>query len=350
LVIGPLVLLLSVVTVPGDRVTTSQSPIANGVRAAIDSGRYDQAEATARLLVANTGAAYGAESPQAAVASDLLVEALLRNGRDPDVIRVQAERTLRIRERRLGTQHAELVPTLLNLGEVLIEDGEYPRASTVIERAVVLEEKQSGPSSVPVARALDTLGLAHMHGGAYDLALRALDRSLRIKEARLAAGDVEIARTLAATGWTLQRSGAYDRAGPLIRRALAIQEAADVSHPAYVGLLNVLGLQLWFEGDLASARVTAERAVAAAERTLRPGHPDLARSLNNAAVAAADLGDVEWARSAQERALRIAEANYGATNYHVAGYVSDLASLNLLAGTYLSARALFERSLSFRLK
>jgi CHAT domain-containing protein/tetratricopeptide (TPR) repeat protein len=256
-----------------------------------------------------------------------------------------AHRTLRIKEAHLGTEHAELVTSLLNLGDVLTAAVEFDQAMAVTQRAVALCEEKTGPNSLDVAEALDHLGGALSGARRYDDALKALNRSLGLKEKALAGTDVAIARTLEDIGLVLQRKGVYERSGTLLRRAASIQEAANIDHPAYARTLNLIAQQLWFEGQLIESRNTSERAVAVAERTLRPDHPTIALSLRYLAATLADLGDIGRSLALKERALAIAERNFGPNHYVTAEYLHTLAHAELREGAYARARQRFRRVL-----
>ena len=257
-------------------------------------------------------------------------------------------RLYRSKSAALVATHIDLVPSLQNLGEALLVAGEYGRAIEVARRALNLLE-QSNQAAIDVARSLDLLGIAMTHAGRYDDALTVLERSLQAKESALPHSDVRIARTLEAIGWTLQRKGAYERARAPINRAVAIQEAADDTHPAYVETLNLLGLQLWFDGNLAETLDVSTHAVALAERSLRPDHPLLAKALKYQAGALIDHGDLTRAHSVFERALGIAERAYGPSHVETSAYVNDLAISDLYLGRYTAARPLFERALKLEI-
>ena len=198
------------------------------------------------------------------------MRALLLNGKgaSPDALAL-ATSHVRRKESLLGATHADLVPSLLNLGDALVIAGQDRQAIETARRAVTLRERNHA-TDLDIAEALDHLGSALTSAGRYEEALSVLDRSLRSKEAALPATDVRIARTLEEMAWALERKGDYGRSGPILRRAAAIQERADADHPEYAETLTLLGLQLWFEGDLLEARDVSARAVAAAERTCAP--------------------------------------------------------------------------------
>jgi CHAT domain-containing protein/tetratricopeptide (TPR) repeat protein len=317
------------------------------VRALLAAGLYEQAEAAARDDVDKLRASQGDDALPVATASDVLVRALILNGRGThDQTRALATHTLRSKEAHLGTGHPDLVPSLLNLGDVLAEGAEFEQAIAVTQRAVTLREGSAGRDSLDVAEALDHLGGALSAARHYDDALKVLDRSLGVKEKALDGSDVNFARTLEDKGLVLQRKGAYDRAGVPLRRAAAIQEAAGIDHPAYARTLNLIAQQLWFEGQLIESRNISERAVSVAERTLRPDHPMVALSLRYLAATLEDLGDTGRSLALKERALAIAERNFGASHHVTAEYLHTLAAAELHNGAYATARQRFQRALS----
>jgi CHAT domain-containing protein/tetratricopeptide (TPR) repeat protein len=315
-------------------------------QALLDRGLYDLAEDAARARVDALIASTGNDSLEVAAASDLLVQALVLNGKGTSASTLTlAVRTVQRKEVYLGTSHVDLIPSLLNFSDALLAAGEYGRAVETARRAVTLRERSKDTTGTELAQALDHLGAALTASGRYDDALIALERSLQARESALSRIDVRIARTLEAIGWALQRKGDYERAGARLRRAAAIQEEADFTHPAYAETLNLLGLQFWFEGNLPEARELSTRAVAVAERTLRPDHPTIARALRYKAGAFIDLGDLTQGRSLLERALGIAERTFGPSHFETWAYVNDLAIAELYLGRYTAARALFERAL-----
>ena len=115
--------------------------------------------------------ARGDEAEEVAAAADTLVSALIFNGRAASAPTLQlAERTLQGRETRLGAVHAALLPSLLNLGEVLIAAVEFDRAVVVARRALTISDR-AGFVGLDQARVLGHLGRALGAAGRYDEAL-----------------------------------------------------------------------------------------------------------------------------------------------------------------------------------
>jgi CHAT domain-containing protein/tetratricopeptide (TPR) repeat protein len=316
--------------------------------ALIRAGSYQQAESTARTSLEAVRAATHDDPLQVAAASDVLVEALILNGRGASVETLElASRALRAKESKLGTDDPDLVPSLLNLADSLVDAGEFDRAVAVSARAVGLRDRGAGAAtpSLELARALDHYGAALSSRRRHDDALKVFARSLSIKEHVLAPTDPDIARTLEGLTVVLQRQAAYAQSGAAVRRAASIRQAADASHPAYATTLNLLAQQLWFEGDLLGSKDTSERAVALAESALRPDHPTLALALRYLANTLIDLGDFAGGLARCRRALDIAQRAYGPSHFISADYLNDLGYAELAHGDYQSARRLLQQAL-----
>jgi len=317
------------------------------VQELLAEGLYDRAEAVARDDVARLRVADGDESIEVALASDHLVRAAILNGHaTQNETLTFARNALRIKEAHLGADHSQFVTSLVNLGDVLTAAAEYEEAIAIARRAVGLSERGAELDSLAVADALDHLGSTLSAARRYDDALQALDRSLALKENVLDDNDPAIARTLESLGLVLQRKGEYERAGQMVRRAAAIQQAAGVDHPTYVGTLNLMAQQLWFEGRLVESKNTSEQAVALAERVLRSDHPTLALSLRYLGSTLEDLGNLEESIALKERALAIAEREFGTSYFETAYYLYSVAYAALLKGEYVSARERFRRALT----
>jgi CHAT domain-containing protein/tetratricopeptide (TPR) repeat protein len=319
------------------------NPPLSAIRAHLDSGRYEQAEVEARSLMASAGSE--AESRAGKRIRDLLVEALIENGRGADPRSLDlAEQAVRGWEAEPDPEGPSLAFSLRNLGDVLVEAGQYRLAKSTFERAISLRAPASG-GSVDTADDLDRLAGSLIWLEGYEQALAAINRALSIKEKGLSQNDIRLARTLEIRGLLWQRKGEYRHARSDLERALDIREAVNTRHPETSALLALLGEQAWFEGDLVRAEAVSRRAVAMARETLRPGHPDLAGTLGILAVPVDDLGNVAEARAIREQALSIAEAALGRDHPLVAIQLNDLAISLMRYGDYAGARRLQQRAL-----
>jgi CHAT domain-containing protein/Tfp pilus assembly protein PilF len=132
-----------------------------------------------------------------------------------------------------------------------------------------------------------------------------------------------------------------------------VDDALAAGPPAGASLARAARLNDEAVQDLRAARyrdgiVKAREALALREQALRPGHPDIAVSLNNLAMLLAGNGEYGAARSLYERAVRIWEQARGPEDLEVATTLNNLAVLLRLTGQPAAAGALYERVLRIR--
>ena len=315
------------------------------LRSLIDASRYEQAEEAGARLVASVTAQAGADSLETARAIDLLVEALLRNGKGAQGSTLSlAVSAFRIKETHRRTDEVEGLPSWRNYAHALIDAGQVRQAVPLLERALAIHETWLGSQNLATADALNDLARALSLTNRYDDAKKLLDRALSIEETGKAADDERAAVTLEQLANLHQRSGDYTGARPLLERALRIREASGRTDPALIETLNLLGRQLYFEGDPRAEQALYVRALNIGQRVLRPNHPLIARVLKNMAFPATTLGDLAQAHELQARALSIAEQNYPPSHPEIAEYLNDLANTGFLQGDYSAPRALYERA------
>ncbi|HXB68404.1 MAG TPA: tetratricopeptide repeat protein [Candidatus Acidoferrales bacterium] len=114
------------------------------------------------------------------------------------------------------------------------------------------------------------------------------------------------------TALSLQSKGDLGAAEPLFRSALAIAEKTlGPDHPDTAGSLNNLAGLLELQGDYAGAEPLYRRALAIAEKTLGPNHPNTAMALDNLAGVLESEGDDAGAEPLYRRALSTAEKALG---------------------------------------
>ncbi len=316
------------------------------IRPLIDSGRYAEAESEAAGLFSATGELNGQPSPDALQMLDLLVEALVRNGKGAEArTRMLAEQATRVKETRFGAGHPSLASSVRNLGDVLIQAGEYRDATGTYERVLALRKLNGSADSQDAVDDLDRLVRSLTLVEQYDEALRVSDEALRLRESDPRRAEVRMARTLEARGLLLQRRGNFSGARPALENALALRESTNRNHPEIAETLGLLGEQYRFEGDLVRAKEFGEKALAVARKTLRPDHPDIASYLRGLAHPVTDLGDSAAGRALREAAVAIAETALGPDHVLVGVQLNDLAISFFIEGDYLRARALWERAL-----
>jgi tetratricopeptide (TPR) repeat protein len=141
----------------------------------------------------------------------------------------------------------------------------------------------------------------------------------------------------------------YAEAKALAERALALANATvGPDHPDTARSLDRLATVLRVQGDLDRARSLHERGLAIREAQLGPNHPATARSLDNLALVLRVQGHLNGARSLHERGLAIREAQLGPNHPDTARSLHRLASALRTQGELNTARTHLERALAIR--
>ncbi len=314
----------------------------------IKKGRYADAEALARPLLAEAETAADGDSLRFADVLDVLVEALWRGGKAKDPSsRERAEHAIRIKEKALGPDHPGVAQSLNNLASLLRVAGDYARTRPLADRALSIREKALGPDHPDVAQSLSLLASLLLNTGDNAGARLLAERALAIREKALGPDHPLVAESLLILAGLVTTTGDYAAARSLLERALAIWEKAlGPDHPLVAQSLNNLAHLLYSTGDYAAARPLHERALAIREKEQGPDHPDVAQSLTNLAALLHTMGDYAAARPHYERALAIREKALGPNHTSVANSLSSLALLFHAMGDYAAARPLYEQALA----
>jgi CHAT domain-containing protein len=346
------ILLLAAAANDGYERIAAQTPDERAVLDALESGAYEKAVEFGATLVREQEAASGAQSPQVARASDLLVEALTKAGKAADDRTVaRAEHAVQLKERIFGTDHFEISASLHNLGAVRVERGEFATAISLHERALSIRSRSLRQDDPAIADSLDYLALPLIRLQRFDEARRHLERSLNVRETLAERAPRALARTLELVALLHRYSGTYRSAPPLLDRALAIRHQLGLdTHPETISILTLQGDILYLDGDIVRAQRVWIETVGLAERTLGPAHPAVAPLLRRMGAAAETLGDLGRKRELLDRALQISNASMAPCHPETAGILNDLANSARYFGSYLEARQLYNRALTIREK
>lgn len=267
--------------------------------------------------------------------------------------RLLIERCISIRENALGPDHPDVARSMTLLGTALHRLGEKERARALAESALAIQEKSLGPEHVDVAATLDLLcyvlrGLRDGPGSR-----RAGERAVAIREKLQGPDHPDLANSLGTLAFSIpDTDGGYAEALPMLRRVAEImRKAYGPFHWDAANTEHNLAIALHENGDYAEAREVWGRAIEAFE-----GLPDSSRRyvfmplFGLGRLFHFDLSEFDSARVYLERALVVAEEQFGPEDAYMGFALVSLGELLLDSGDYDGARPLFERSLAVREK
>jgi serine/threonine-protein kinase len=210
--------------------------------------------------------------------------------------------------RRTGGE-TEVASAALALGVALAARGEYGRAEPLVDEAVGTRRRlvaAGGLAGTALAEVLDARGRLLQSRGRFVDAEAAYREALELRRRELGPDDPRIARSHERIGGALGARGERAPAIAELQRAVAILDAAEGAPSADLpAARNGLGVQVHAGGDFQRAEALYLAALAEYEALFGPDHPLVADSLNNAAKAAFDRGDVAAAERHARRAVEL---------------------------------------------
>jgi tetratricopeptide (TPR) repeat protein len=292
--------------------------------------------------------AYDVHSESAGRITNQTGQALFGRGRCAGALRL-LNHAVKIRERALGPDHADVGVSLNNVANVYNYLGRYADALPVSERALALAERGRGGNHAEVADSLNGLALSYAGLGRYSEAQPLFERALGIEELESGTDHPAVAKLLNNLANLHLDQDNFAEAMALHRRALAINESAfGPDHPSVAKSLNNIVRVLRNQGMLAEAQPLSIRALAIAEHALGPDHPDVAFGLNHLANILFQLGRPAEAEPLFERALSIRERNIDPEHTLMALSLLGLASVYQVRGRIAEAVPLVERAIAIR--
>jgi CHAT domain-containing protein len=291
---------------------------------------------------AEVEASYGPDSLELARATDLLIEALIKNGDGQSEVLMLAERTVKTKETRLGIDQAELAISLDNLGAVHDFRGEFRSALPLHERSLTVR-RQISDTDAHVADSLDAVANTLIQLGRLSSAQERLEESLRVREREPVASPLSLARTLTLIGQAHRESGHYTDAVGSVDRALALWDGVAPGHPEKALVLTLRGDLYYLQGDVPNAHRTWTEALALATRTLAPDHPIIARIDRALALGEQSLGNLAEARRLREHSLSIDQYRLQPCGAELGLALNDVAGSLVHDGDYVGARRFYGR-------
>jgi len=271
--------------------------------------RYIQGRHEDALVVAERGLDLAGPDGDPRLVADLTYE----RAKNLDVLgrfaeaEAAARSVIALRTGLLGPDDPYVGDALNQLANALMAQGRYAEAEPHQRRALVIYEAAYGAEDEQVALALSNLGNILRRTGRMAEAERAHRRAVAI------AGKVDnpvlLAQTLTNHGWLLHLTGRGDLAEPNFRQALAIAlELVGPDHP-FTGIATAnLGFSLVDQGRHAEALPLFQTALPVLEAGLGVDSPDLVTTLDGYGQALIGLDRPDEAEALMVRAGAILAA------------------------------------------
>lgn len=270
---------------------------------------------------------------------------LLDEGKYPEAIPL-GERALEILEKTLGPKHPTVAECRDLLCGLYLRQGDYVKADPLCERAFHIQEATLGPNHPGLVKSLGNLADLYASKGLGQKAKPLYQREYQIQEAAFGENHPEMARSLGRLALFYSSQGLDKEAEPMLQRALQIQEATlGKNHLHVADSLYHLAIIYRALGAYERAKLSAERSLEIREAILGKEHPHTAHLLNALALIHHDQGFYNRAEPLYRRALQIWEQVLGKDHRDVATAANNLASLYQSEGFYDRAQHLYERSL-----
>jgi len=208
----------------------------------------------------------------------------------------------------LQDQPATKAALLSTVGAVYDSLGQYQDALPILDESLQLQQQSHDRSRIGT---LLELGSARIGAGDLPGAEAPLQEALHLSQSNFGASSLDSGHALWALGMLRHQQGQFGQAKDLYKQSLGIMEATATPPTDISAVLDDLAKVYAREHQWALAKQTYERALEIDRRVLGDDHPLLARRLNNLAVVAQNMGDLQQAENLYRDAIRRDERAYG---------------------------------------
>ncbi len=247
-------------------------------------------------------------------------------------------------DKELANQPELRAEMLTLLGNVYFQLALYPEARSLFEKALALRKDLYDESDPELAESYKRLGLAIHREADYAVARPLLERALALNEQR---GDLlEVASTLSNLANLERAQGNLDVAQRLLERAVDLYSRnGPLDSPELAKGLNNLALALWKQQKHREAASVFERALAIHRKNEGELSTLVAGTEDNLANMFTQMGDFEAARTHNQRALSIAERLYDRPHPNLALFLNTAGFLAAERSELEEAVRFFRRAL-----
>jgi eukaryotic-like serine/threonine-protein kinase len=250
---------------------------------------------------------------------------------------------------RFGPDHPSTANALSSLANTAYVRGDYERAIALWEQGLTILERVYGRQSARYVEALNNHAVALLALGRADEAELEHREILAFLEERHGADDIRLTPSLENLGNVYIGQARFTEARDALSRSLAIKRRVyGDDHPSTAMSEMNLGVALHHLGDQREAERLHRRALGVWTEKLGPEHPDLGLVHTNLGDVVAALGRHAEAARHQERALELLEPLLGSDSAELGFPLTGLALARIELGDVEGARAAIERAMALR--
>ncbi len=206
-------------------------------------------------------------------------------------------RSLELRERILGKDHALTALTQSNLAMLYHVKGDFERAEVMLLRSLeIVRKAHNNPENVDVVTIMSNLADVYRAKGDQARAEQMLGQVLEIRERIYLGEHPDIAKSLSNLAVVYEEKGDHERASQLMQRALSMYERLlGPEHPDVAHMMNNFGMLYKAQGAYPLAEKSLTRSLEIRRKVLSEKHPDVAVSLYNLAALHESRGNTKQA-------------------------------------------------------
>lgn len=250
---------------------------------------------------------------------------------------------LAVRKKVFGTDHFEYASSLLNLGQIYGQMGNFGKAEPLFLEAKEIFVRQKGNDNAAYARCLNNLGIVKLETRDYE---KSEEYYLEAKEIRLRTSgkyNPEYCGNLINLGRLYYNMAYYEKAEEVLLEAMDIftNQLKNQGHPFYVNALTMLSLLYGKTGEYGKAEPLFLENIERLEKTIGKENDKYAGNLNNLANLYMDLGNYEKAEATFLKALDIKEKLFGKENQFYSTGLQNIGILYGRMGNYQKAENYF---------
>jgi CHAT domain-containing protein/tetratricopeptide (TPR) repeat protein len=270
-------------------------------------GRYAEAVAVGRRVLALTERAYGSSSLAAAKPLNNLAVAYQKQGRYAEAEPLY-KRAIAINEKMRGSFHPSVATGLNNLGMLFYNQGRYAEAEALHKRAFAIRKKALPPLHPDIANSANNLALVYEIQGKYKEAEALFKRSILIIEKSYGPENTLLAPSLNGLARVYGQTGRLAEAEVILRRSISIRKKVlGPDHPDVATSMHNLALNYQAQGEFVQAEKLFKRDLTINERKLGPDHPVVGIALRN--LGGLYMAGRDWSRAAKAFRRSAAIAN-----------------------------------------